>query len=97
MTTTDRPDGEATAVALETAVGETATAPAYTCRVFRYGGQSFPDPGAAYSSEDVRRHLQTFLPELGHARSEEKLLPDGTLEVTFSKQVTRKGAGGGDG
>lgn len=44
--------------------------------------------------------VETFLPELGHARTEEKVLPDGTLEVTFSKQVTRKGArpaGGGDG
>lgn len=96
---TDRPHEEAAAVALETAVAP-ETAPAYTRRIFRYGGQSFPDPGAAYSSEDVRRHLQTFLPELGHARTEEKVLPDGTLEVTFSKQVTRKGArpaGGGDG
>jgi hypothetical protein len=33
-----------------------------------------------------------FLPELGHAKTEEKLLEDGTLEITFSKQVTRKGA-----
>ncbi|MBE2197496.1 MAG: hypothetical protein IAE79_02725 [Anaerolinea sp.] len=58
---TDRPHEEAAAVATEAgAVPETATAPAYTRRIFRYGGQSFPDPGAAYSSEDVRRHLQTF-------------------------------------
>lgn len=34
---------------------------------------------------------ETYLPELGPAKTEEKLLEDGTLEITFSKQVTRKG------
>ena len=61
-------------------------------RVFRYGDKTFPDPGAEYSVEQVLQHLRTYFPELGHARTEEKTLDDGTLEITFSKQVTRKGA-----
>jgi PRTRC genetic system protein C len=63
----------------------------YVRRVFRYGDKTFPDPGAEYTAEQVLQHLQTYLPELGHAKTEEKLLEDGTLEITFSKQVTRKG------
>ena len=61
-------------------------------RVFRYADKVFPDPGAAYSVEQVLAHLRTFFPELGHAKTEERELPDGTQEITFSKQVTRKGA-----
>jgi PRTRC genetic system protein C len=64
----------------------------YTRRIFRYGDKTFPDPGSEYSPEQVLNHLKTYLPELGHAKTEEKLLEDGTLEITFSKQVTRKGA-----
>jgi PRTRC genetic system protein C len=60
-------------------------------RVFKYGQQTFPDPGSEYSTEQVLNHLRTFFPELGHARVDEKTLADGTLEITFSKQVTRKG------
>ena len=61
-------------------------------RVFRYGDKTFPDPGAEYSVEQVLQHLRTYFPELGHAKTEEKTLDDGTLEIAFSKQVTRKGA-----
>jgi hypothetical protein len=43
-------------------------------------------------NEHSRIPAEGFLPELGHAKTEEKLLEDGTLEITFSKQVTRKGA-----
>ncbi len=64
----------------------------YTRRVFKYGDKTFPDPGAEYTAEQVLQHLRQFLPELGHAKTEEKMLDDGTLEITFSKQVTRKGA-----
>ena len=64
----------------------------YTRRVFRYGDKTFPDPGSEYTPEQILTQLKTFFPELGHAKTEEKLLPDGTLEITFSKQVTRKGA-----
>ena len=63
-----------------------------TRRVFRYGDKQFPDPGAEYTPEHVLTHLRGFFPELGHAKTEEKTLADGTLEITFSKQVTRKGA-----
>jgi PRTRC genetic system protein C len=75
-----------------TAVNATAGAMAAVRRLFRYGGQTFPDPGPEYSVEHVLRHLQGFLPELAQAKVEEKQLPDGTLEITFSKQVARKGA-----
>ena len=60
-------------------------------RVFRYGDKSFPDPGSEYSVEQVLQHLRTYFPGLGHAKTEEKTLADGTLEIIFSKQVTRKG------
>ena len=33
-----------------------------------------------------------YFPELAHAAVEEKALPDGTVEVTFRKQVARKGS-----
>ena len=61
-------------------------------RVFKYGDKTFPDPGVEYTAEQVLQHLRQFLPELGHAKTEEKMLDDGTLEITFSKQVTRKGS-----
>ena len=64
---------------------------AYPRRVFRYGEKEFPDPGPEYSIAQILQHLKTYFPELGHAKTEEKMLDDGTLEVTFSKQVTRKG------
>ncbi|MEW5985047.1 MAG: PRTRC system protein C [Chloroflexota bacterium] len=65
---------------------------ASTHRIFKYGDKEFPDPGPEYTAEQVLHHLRTFFPELGHAQTEEKTLADGTLEITFSKQVTRKGA-----
>jgi PRTRC genetic system protein C len=62
-------------------------------RLFRYGDHTFDDPGAAYTPEQVRAHLTAFFPELARATTEEKPLPDGTLEITFRKQITTKGAG----
>ncbi|MFZ1398476.1 MAG: PRTRC system protein C [Candidatus Promineifilaceae bacterium] len=59
-------------------------------RLFKYASQSFPDPGAQYSVEDVLSHLKAFFPELGNAQTEQTTRPDGTVEITFSKQVTRK-------
>ncbi|MCZ7673776.1 MAG: PRTRC system protein C [Chloroflexi bacterium] len=50
----------------------------YTRRVFKYGDKTFPDPGAEYTAEQVLQHLRTYLPELGHAKTEEKMLDDGT-------------------
>lgn len=38
---------------------------------------------------------QVSFPQLAHATIEEKTLPDGTVEITFRKQVARKGAGDG--
>ncbi|MCI0580183.1 MAG: PRTRC system protein C [Chloroflexi bacterium] len=68
----------------------TTEATPITRRVFKYGGQTFPDPGEEYTAQQVLNHLKTFFPELGHATIEEKNLADGTLEITFNKQVTRK-------
>ena len=65
--------------------------PTYTCRVFKYGGKVFPDPGAEYTSQQVLDHIKNFFPELGNATIDETQLKDGTLEITFSKQVTTKG------
>lgn len=65
--------------------------PSPTRRVFKYGGKAFPDPGAAYTSQQVLEHIKGFFPELGNATIDEKELEDGTLEITFSKQVTTKG------
>ena len=62
-----------------------------TRRLFKYGAKEFPDPGAEYTSEHVLTHLKGFFPELGNATIDEKQLEDGTLEITFSKQVTTKG------
>lgn len=64
----------------------------HTRRVFRYGDKTFPDPGSEYTPEQILNQLKQFFPELGHAKTEEKIQDDGTLEITFSKQVTRKGA-----
>jgi PRTRC genetic system protein C len=61
-------------------------------RIFKYGDKTFPDPGAEYSVAQILQHIRQFLPELGNAKTEERELPDGTREITFSKQVTRKGA-----
>ncbi|MFW6098305.1 MAG: PRTRC system protein C [Chloroflexota bacterium] len=62
-------------------------------RVFRYGAHVFDDPGREYTVEHVKDHLSMYFPELAHATTEEKTLPDGTVEVTFRKQVARKGSG----
>lgn len=69
----------------------TTTAPAR--RVFIYGDHRFEDPGGEYTVEQIRTHLAAYFPELAHATTEEKTLPDGTVEITFRKQVARKGSG----
>lgn len=71
----------------------TTTAPAR--RIFIYGDHRFDDPGATYTIEQIRTHLTAYFPELAHATMEEKRLPDGTVEITFRKQVARKGSDDG--
>jgi PRTRC genetic system protein C len=61
-------------------------------RVFVYDGHRFDDPGAEYSVEQVQNHLVLYFPAVAHAAVEEKMLPDGTREITFRKQVARKGS-----
>jgi PRTRC genetic system protein C len=65
-------------------------------RVFRYADHTFDDPGADYSVEQVRQALLPYFPELAQATAEERPLADGTLQITFRKQVTTKGAAGGE-
>jgi PRTRC genetic system protein C len=60
-------------------------------RVFRYGDHEFDDPGREYTVDQVRQALLPYFPELAHAATDEKTLEDGTLQITFRKQVTRKG------
>jgi PRTRC genetic system protein C len=72
----------------------TTTAP--TRRIFIYGEHRFDDPGAEYTVEHVKNHLQVYFPELAHATTEEKTLADGTVEISFRKQVARKGSGDAD-
>ncbi|MDT8307647.1 MAG: PRTRC system protein C [Anaerolineae bacterium] len=62
-------------------------------RIFIYGDHRFDDPGSEYTAEQIRQHLVQYYPELAHATTEEKTLPDGTMEITFRKQVARKGSG----
>jgi PRTRC genetic system protein C len=59
-------------------------------RVFRYGQHEIPDPGPEYSPEQVCSHLTTYFPELAQAKTDEQTLADGTVEITFRKQVTTK-------
>jgi len=60
-------------------------------RIFKYGDQTYDDPGEEYTVEDVKRHLTTYFPELAQATIEEKTQDDGTVEVTFVKQAGKKG------
>lgn len=60
-------------------------------RVFVYDGHRFDDPGSEYTIEQVQNHLVLYFPAVAHAAVEEKILPDGTREITFRKQVARKG------
>ncbi|MFW5943523.1 MAG: PRTRC system protein C [Chloroflexota bacterium] len=66
---------------------------ASTRRVFRYGDHTFDDPGSEYTIEQIQQQLVQYFPELAHATTDEKTLPDGTVEITFRKQVARKGSG----
>ena len=62
-------------------------------RIFIYGDHRFEDPGGEYTVEQIRTHLAAYFPEMAHATTEEKNLLDGTVEITFRKQVARKGSG----
>lgn len=59
--------------------------------VFRYGDHEFDDPGREYTVDQVRQALLPYFPELAHATTDEQTLEDGTLQIAFRKQVTRKG------
>lgn len=60
-------------------------------RVFKYGDQAWADPGPEFSTEDVKRQLTSFFPELANADVKERELDDGRLEITFVKRAGTKG------
>jgi len=60
-------------------------------RVFHYGEHEFDDPGREYTVDQVRQALLPYFPELAQATADVQTLKDGTLQITFRKQVTRKG------
>ena len=61
-------------------------------RVFIYVEHRFDDPGAEYTVEQIKSHLNQYFPKLAHATIEEKTLTDGTVEISLCKQVARKGS-----
>jgi PRTRC genetic system protein C len=60
-------------------------------RVFKYNNQTYEDPGAAYSTEDVKKHLASIYPEVAQAEIQTRELGDGRQEVTFIKKAGTKG------
>lgn len=61
-------------------------------RIFKYGDQTWADPGAEFTTEDVKAQLTQFFPELARATAKERALPDGTTEIEFVKNAGTKGA-----
>lgn len=64
-------------------------------RIFKYQDQTWDDPGEEFTSEDVKRHLTAFFPDLAQATIETKEVSgaegDATTEVTFVKRAGTKG------
>jgi PRTRC genetic system protein C len=63
----------------------------YIRREFHYATHVIADPSLDLSVEDVRKALIPYFPDLVQATYTQRVQDD-TLVVTFSKQVTRKGA-----
>lgn len=63
-------------------------------RVFKYGDQSWEDPGQEFSNEDVRQQLTTVFPELARADIVTTDLEDGRVQVEFIKRAGTKGDAG---
>jgi PRTRC genetic system protein C len=61
-------------------------------RIFRYQTFTSEPIGPEYTIDQVRQNLLVYFPELAQATTEERTLADGTVEVTFRKQVTTKGS-----
>jgi hypothetical protein len=80
----DIPDASASAA-------QEATLAPYTRREFHYATHVIADPSLNLSIEDVRKALIPYFPDLVQATYTQRVQDD-TLVVTFSKQVTRKGA-----
>lgn len=63
-------------------------------RVFKYGDQSWQDPGQEFSNEDVRQQLVNVFPELARADIVTTDLEDGRVQVEFIKRAGTKGQDG---
>jgi len=60
-------------------------------RIFKYKEHTFTDIDPALTPEQVRRALVAHFPGLATATTEEKVRPDGVVEITFVEQVGQKG------
>jgi PRTRC genetic system protein C len=62
-------------------------------RIFKYHDQTWDDPGAEFTVDQVKAHLTGYFPELAQATTQERKLEDGSLEITFVKKAGTKGGG----
>lgn len=60
-------------------------------RTFRYNSVDLPDPGAQYSTEEVRDLYAATYPEITSAAIEGPEEADGKLQYTFRRAVGTKG------
>ena len=86
MTTDSLFDDDTTPPATETPVPEVPVQ-----RVFRYDTHTIADPNPTLSTEDVRKALVPYFPDLVQATTTTTTEGD-TQVITFAKQTTRKGA-----
>ncbi|MBI4496622.1 MAG: hypothetical protein HY689_01825 [Chloroflexi bacterium] len=62
-------------------------------RIFVYDGREFPDPDAKLSTEEIRKQLTEFFPELANAETREEQRGDDTLHI-FRRRIGTKGRRG---
>ena len=60
-------------------------------RIFKYGDNTFQDPGDEFTTDDVKQSLAHTFPEIAQATVSEKTLDDGDVEITFIKRSGVKG------
>ena len=60
-------------------------------RIFKYGDNTFQDPGDEFTIDDVKQSLAQTFPEIAQATVSEKTLDDGDVEITFIKRSGVKG------
>lgn len=60
-------------------------------RIFKFGDNTFEDPGEDFSIADVKKALASSFPEINNSIVEEETAEDGTVTVTFVKRSGTKG------